>query len=47
MAFAREIADHVVFMEGGIIVEEGTSNQIFTSPKEERTRKFLSTVLEK
>ena len=47
MAFAREIADHVVFMEGGFIVEEGTSNQIFTSPKEERTKKFLKTVFER
>ena len=47
MAFAREIADHVIFMEGGNIVEEGTSSQFFTSPKEERTRKFLASVLEK
>ncbi len=47
MAFAREIADHVVFMEGGFIVEEGSSNQIFTSPKEERTKKFLKTVFER
>ena len=47
MAFAREIADHVIFMEGGNIVEEGTSSQLFTSPKEERTRKFLASVLEK
>lgn len=47
MAFAREIADHVVFMEGGFIVEDGTSNQIFTSPKEERTKKFLKTVFER
>ena len=47
MAFAREIADHVVFMEGGFIVEEGTSNQIFTSQKEERTKKFLKTVFER
>ena len=47
MAFAREIADHVIFMEGGKIVEEGTSSQLFTSPKEERTRKFLASVLEK
>ena len=47
MAFAREIADHVIFMEGGNIVEEGTSSKLFTSPKEERTRKFLASVLEK
>ena len=47
MSFAREIADHVVFMEGGVIVEEGTANQIFTSPKEERTRKFLASIIKK
>ena len=47
MTFAREIADHVVFMEGGVIVEEGTANQIFTSPKEERTRKFLASIIKK
>ena len=47
MSFAREIADHVVFMEGGIIVEEGNANQIFTSPKKERTRKFLASIIKK
>ena len=47
MTFAREIADHVVFMESGVIVEEGGANQIFTSPKEDRTRKFLASILEK
>lgn len=44
MDFAREIADHVVFMECGNIIEEGTSNQIFSDPKEERTRRFLERV---
>jgi L-cystine transport system ATP-binding protein len=40
--FAREISDRVVFMESGIILEEGTAEQIFTNPKIERTKKFLS-----
>ena len=41
MAFARDTADRVIFMENGVIVEEGTSEEIFNSPKEERTKKFL------
>ncbi|XRG78945.1 amino acid ABC transporter ATP-binding protein [Rossellomorea sp. GAMAL-10_SWC] len=41
MAFAREVANHVVFMDGGIIVEEGNPKAIFQSPKEERTIQFL------
>ncbi|WP_017381103.1 amino acid ABC transporter ATP-binding protein [Paenisporosarcina sp. TG-14] len=44
MNFAKDVADRVVFMDNGLIVEEGTSQQIFQSPKEERTRKFLSKV---
>ena len=44
MAFAREIADHVVFMENGNIIEEGSSEQIFSAPREERTRRFLERV---
>ena len=44
MAFASDIADQVVFMENGQIIEAGTSNQIFSSPKEERTRRFLERV---
>jgi len=42
MAFAKDVADRVVFMEGGYIVEEGAPADIFTSPKEERTHKFLA-----
>lgn len=42
MNFAKEVADRVVFMDKGLIVEQGTSEQIFGSPREERTRKFLS-----
>lgn len=44
MNFAKEVADRVVFMDNGVIVEQGTSEEIFQTPKEERTRKFLSTV---
>ena len=45
MGFAREVADRVVFMDGGQIVEEGRPDEIFTRPKEERTRSFLQRVL--
>ncbi|MES9682460.1 amino acid ABC transporter ATP-binding protein [Bacillus sp. AFS001701] len=41
MAFARDVANHVVFMDGGIIVEEGDPKALFQSPKEERTIQFL------
>lgn len=41
MHFAREVADHVVFMEGGVIVEEGAPEQIFEHAEQERTRRFL------
>ena len=41
MLFAREVADWVIFMDKGIIVEEGTPKKIFTSPSEERTWQFL------
>lgn len=42
MAFARDVADRVIFMDGGSIIEEGTPKEIFTNPKEERTIQFLS-----
>ena len=42
MAFARAVSDKVVFMDGGVIVEQGTPDEVFTSPREERTRRFLS-----
>jgi len=45
MRFAREVADRVVFMDGGVILEEGPPEQIFTQPEKERTRTFLSSVL--
>ena len=41
MSFAHDVANKVVFMEGGVVVEEGTPQQIFQAPKEERTSRFL------
>lgn len=45
MGFARDVAHRVVFMDNGYIVEEGKPEEIFTNPKEERTRAFLSRIL--
>ena len=45
MGFAREVADRVIFMDGGSIVEEGTPNHFFSNPTQERTRLFLSQIL--
>ena len=45
MGFAREVADRVLFMDEGIIVEEGTPAEIFGNPKEKRTQDFLNKVL--
>ena len=45
MTFAREVSDRVVFMDKGIILEEGTPSKIFTSPENERTRDFLKRYL--
>ena len=45
MAFARDVARRVVFMDGGVIVEAGAPGEIFVSPKEQRTREFLRRVL--
>lgn len=42
MAFARDVSNHVVYMAGGVIVEEGDPNQIFGNPKSEQTKEFLS-----
>ncbi|QJD87680.1 amino acid ABC transporter ATP-binding protein [Cohnella herbarum] len=44
MGFAQEVANHVVFMDGGVIVEEGPPKVIFQSPKEERTKQFLARI---
>ncbi|MBE7015807.1 MAG: amino acid ABC transporter ATP-binding protein [Ruminococcaceae bacterium] len=45
MGFAREVADRVIFMDSGMIVEEGTPDEIFSNPKNDRTKAFLSKVL--
>lgn len=45
MGFAREVADRVLFMDGGNIVEEGTPEEIFNAPKSERLQQFLKAVL--
>lgn len=45
MGFANEVADRVVFMDKGVIAEEGTPAQIFNEPKQERTREFLKRIL--
>ena len=42
MAFARDVADRVIFMDGGVIVEEGDPKEVINHPKEERTKQFLS-----
>lgn len=44
MSFARDVADRVIFMEGGVIVEEGTPEEVFEHPKSERTRAFIGQV---
>jgi ABC-type polar amino acid transport system ATPase subunit len=45
MGFAREVADRVLMMDDGVIIEEGTPEHFFTAPTEERTRQFLSKIL--
>ena len=47
MAFARDISDTVIFMDGGVVVERGGPEQVFGCPKEERTRAFLKRYSEK
>ena len=42
MSFARDVADRVIFMDGGVIVEQGDPKEVINNPKEERTRQFLS-----
>ena len=41
MSFARDVADHVLFMDGGVVVEEGTPEEVFGHPQQARTRQFL------
>ncbi len=45
MGFAKEVADRVIFMDKGIIVEEGTPAEIFENPKSDRLRSFLGAML--
>ncbi len=47
MGFARDVADRIIVMADGVIIEEGTPEQIFTAPKNERTKEFLKRTLEK
>jgi len=41
MAFARDVADRVVFMDAGVVVEQGPPHEVINNPREERTRQFL------
>src|SRR3712207_5964830 len=45
VGFAREVADRIVLMDGGVVVEEAVPTEFFQHPKEERTRRFLSQIL--
>jgi polar amino acid transport system ATP-binding protein len=47
IGFAREVGDQVVFMDGGVVVEQGDPKQVLDNPREERTQKFLGLVLER
>ena len=47
MGFARDVADRVIFMSDGVIVEQGTPEEIFTAPEQQRTKDFLSRILNK
>ncbi len=44
MGFAREVADRVVFMEGGVVVEQGKPEDVFDHPQNERTQQFLGSI---
>ena len=46
MAFARDVADQIIFMDEGMIVEQGESKQVIDSPREERTKQFLTRYME-
>lgn len=45
MGFARDVADRVIFMEDGYVVEDGKPEEMFTNPKNDRTKAFLSRIL--
>ena len=42
MSFARDVSDHIIFMDGGVIVEEGSPEAVINNPQQERTKLFLS-----
>ncbi|CAL9387401.1 Glutamine transport ATP-binding protein GlnQ [Streptomyces sp. enrichment culture] len=46
MGFAREVADQVCFLDGGVVLEHGTAEQVFGDPRQERTRRFLRRIVE-
>jgi cystine transport system ATP-binding protein len=46
LRFARDVADRVIFMDGGVVVEEGPPSEVLTSPKQERTRQFVQRLLD-
>ena len=46
MGFAKDVADQVVFMDQGVIVEQGSPEEIFNNPKQERTKAFLSRIIQ-
>ncbi len=41
MAFARDVSNHIIFMDGGVIIEEGAPQDVINSPQQERTKAFL------
>lgn len=45
MRFARDVSNHVIFMNGGEIVEEGTPQEVIVNPQKDRTKKFLSQII--
>jgi polar amino acid transport system ATP-binding protein len=46
MGFARDVADQVCFLDGGVVLESGTAEQIFGDPQQERTQRFLRRIVE-
>jgi polar amino acid transport system ATP-binding protein len=46
MTFARDVADKICFLDAGVILEEGPAQQLFSEPRQERTREFLQRVIE-
>lgn len=45
MEFAKNVADRIIFMDGGVVLEEGTPEEVIDNPKNKRTREFLSKML--